>query len=233
MGALPPEPFKQDDAGGYRDIQRGDCAGHRYAYQEVAMLLNAFVQSFAFRSEDEDGWRCVFDLIVRLGPTFMKAVYPKTCFLQLLQSPAHVGNADDRQVFEGACRCAIHRLSKRRSPPLRNDHGISPRRVGCTNDGAQIMRVFHAIEYNEQASTTLDVFEPRVLMGRAEGDHTLVRNALCRPIEGFASLKTDRNRPFPAQIYDLLNTRAGRSLCNHNLVEWPIGPERLSYRMEA
>jgi hypothetical protein len=58
-----------------------------------------------------------------------------------------------------------------------------------------------------------------------------MRNRLCRSIERFPRLKTDRNGFIPAQVHNLLNTRPGGSLGNQNLFERAIGPKRLSDRM--
>ena len=116
--------------------------------------------------------------------------------------------------------------------PFRNDHRARAGRVRRADDGAEIVRIFHAIEHDHELRRGGGV-EIGVLAGRAHGNHALMRGTAGQPIQRSARLEPHRHRGAPRQVDDLLQARSAGALRHQDAVERMLRPQRFRYRMNA
>ena len=95
------------------------------------------------------------------------------------------------------------------------------------------MRVFHAIQYNVQATAFRGFFESGALFHRTEPNHALVPRAVGRPVKLFFRIKADRYVTLPAQRNQLLQARASGSFGDQHAVEGTSGTQRLPDGMDS
>ena len=85
---------------------------------------------------------------------------------------------------------------------LGNHHAVRAGRVGRAQDRAQIVRIFHAIEHDDQrifrALGGDHIFEIVVLFGRRDGDHALMRRVARQFVEFGALQETHVHAESPA-----------------------------------
>lgn len=231
--ALP--PFKEHDAGSDRDIEGGDGTGHGDVEEEVAMFLDVLVEAAAFCAKYEHGAPGEVDFVIRGVAALIKAINPEAGLLEFFQGAADVGNARDRQMFEGARSGAGYGFGERRGAAFPNDDGIRAHGMGGAHDGAKVVRIFNAIKDYQQARVIPggNGVEVHIFVRGAETNDALVSDSLGGAIERFARLETHRHLQSAAQIDDFLNARAGAALGNQDLVERALGAEGLTDRMNA
>ena len=68
-------------------------------------------------------------------------------------------------------------------------------------------------------------------MSRSDGDHALMRRAVCDAVEGLARFKPHSDVTTPAELDNLLKTRAAGSAGNEKTIQRPSRGERLPNRM--
>jgi len=105
--------------------------------------------------------------------------------------------------------------------------------MGCSHDGAKVVRVLNAIERNQQTGPTEHFLKLCILMRRAEGNDALMRDPIGGAIESFAIFEADRDGTLAAQFDDFLDARPRGSFRDDDLVERAAGAQRFANRMDA
>ena len=228
----PPFPFEEYYAGGHRYVERGDFAGQGNAHQHVAVLAHLLVQTAAFAAEHEDAFRRVIDLVVGLGAALIQAVNPHAALLEVFQGAVDVGDAHHRQMFQRARRSLGHDVGDARRAALRDDDGAGAGGVRGADDGAQIVRIFHAVEHHQHLGRG-DGIEVGVLARRAEGDDALMGRAAGQPVQGGTRLKANGHAGAARQVDDLLQTRTAGALRDHDALQGVAGAQGLGNGMNA
>jgi DNA-binding transcriptional MerR regulator len=95
------------------------------------------------------------------------------------------------------------------------------------------VRIFNAVEHDEQGGSREHFVETGILMRRPEGDDALVGDALGHAVERIASFEADWDGMPAAQFDDFLYARPGGTLGDDDLIEWPAGAERFPNRVDA
>jgi len=172
---------------------------HGYAYQKIAMLRYVLMKTAAFAAQYDGARRSKRHLIVGMCATLVQTVDPIAALLQIFERPAHVDDADHRQVSQRTRGRPRHDFCESRGAAFGDQDCGSTRRVGRADDRAKIMRVFDAVEHDVKAAAGSGIVERGELFGGTEGDHSLVRRAARSPVKMFAGFEADGNAPFPAE----------------------------------
>ena len=202
------------------------------AHQHVAVLAHLLVESAAFAAEDEDALRCVVDLVVGLGAAFVEAVDPHAALLEIFERAIDVGDAHHGQMLEGAGRRLGHDVCDARRATLRNDDGSGARRVGGADDGAEVVRIFHAVEHHQHLAGS-DRIEVGVLARGAQGDHALVGRGTGQTVQGGTLFEAHGHAGAPREIDDLLQARTAGALRDHDALDGVTGAQGFGDRMDA
>src|SRR5438105_8324728 len=138
------------DAGSYRDIERCDAAHERNADAPVAKLARQPPQSTSLAAEDpayrarKVGIEQAF-LALGVGPN-----QPDAALLQVAHGAREVGDGDDGHGLDGTGSHLGHRRVDADRAILGNDHRVDAKRVGTAQTRAQIVRIGHAVEQQQQ-----------------------------------------------------------------------------------
>lgn len=122
-------------------------------------------------------------------------------------------------MFQRAGSRFRDRLGKPGRAAIGNHNRRSARGMRGANDGAQIVRIFHAIQHHQQLRVDRNFIQLSVALGRAERQHSLVRGAIRSPVERLSGLKPHRHRLLSRQIDDLLQARTTRPASNQNPIK--------------
>ena len=197
------------------------------------MFLDTLVKTLALASEHNGSWGSVVDPIVRFGAALVETIDPEALLLELFERLADIGDANQGQVFDSSGRGARDGFGQGSGAAFRHYDGIGPRGMGGTDDGAEVVGIFDAIEKNEQARVPGNGIQLRITVGCAEGDNALVRDAFGRAIQRFARFKPQGNGAFATEFDDFLNARTGHSFGDQNFLERALGAQGFTNRMDA
>src|ERR1035437_963900 len=228
----PSPPFEKHHARCHRHIQRRNPARHGDAHQRVAMLPHLLVQAFALAAQHHRRRRGVLHLVVRLVAALIQAVDPEAPLFDFFERPVDIGDAHHRQVFERAGRGLGHHVGDAGRAPFRNHHRARARGVGRPDDGAQVVRIFDAVEHHQHFAWGHAV-EVGIPPSGAHGHHALVRRGAGQAVERRARLKAHGYRSAPRQIDDFLQPRAAGALRYQQALERVLRPQSLRHRMNA
>jgi hypothetical protein len=231
---MPAPPFKQHHSGGHRHVERTDRSCHRDSNQDVAVPLDEFVQSPAFTAQNEDGRPSVFGFGVELRAALVQSINPEAALLEVLQRLRHVAYSDHGQVFKRARGRLGNRFCQSRGSPLGYEHRVDSHGLCGANDGAEIVRIFHAIEHNQQLRARDRLVEIRVpVNGAKRNDALMLHRAGGGAIQGLAGLKAQRDRALTRQVNDFLQTIASGAACDQHPIEGAPGAQCFANRMDS
>ncbi len=224
---------EENDACRYRDVERGDLASHRYTDEEVAVFLDVLMQAFAFATQDEDSGTCIVDAVVGRGAALVKAVYPEAPFPEPLQGLPDIGHAHDGQVFYGSGGSFGHRFGKPNGAALRDDDRGGAGCVRGSYDSAEIVRIFDAVEHDNQLGIRGDIFQLPVRLIGAKGDDSLMNSALGSPVKRVARLEPNRDAGESGKVHDLLKARTTSTASDQDTIQRTVRAQRFPDRMNA
>src|SRR5438477_4363167 len=145
-----PQDFVHHHAGGHGNVQGGHAALHGNGDQEIAFAADEIVQSVTFRAQHQSAIHVVVERVVALRAPFIEADGPNTFSFQFFHRATDVGDAGDGQVLGGAGGNLSDSGSHAGGAALGNHNAIGAGRIGGADDGAQIVRIFHAIEHHDE-----------------------------------------------------------------------------------
>ncbi len=91
-----------------------------------------------------------FGEVVRAAGPRGQSVDPGAGLLEVLQGPGQVHHAHQGNAADGARAGAHHRLVHLRGPAFGEDHPVHPGGRGRAQDGAEIVRIGHAVQHEHQ-----------------------------------------------------------------------------------
>jgi hypothetical protein len=192
--------FIEHDGSGSRYVQRTDAARHRNAQKVVAGSADEVVETGAFAAKNQNAVAGEVELVVVGGAAFVEADDPEVPPFELFQSADQVHNARDAKVFGGSCTCLYRRRAQRRRAALGEDDAIDSGAIGDAQQGAEVLRIFDAIESQQKAgcaglvcSGFKHIFKSKKLLRAYNSDHTLVRGGSGQLGEMLAWLLADAN----------------------------------------
>src|SRR5580693_3724781 len=121
---------------------------------------------------------------------------------------------------------------------FRNDYSVSACGIGCAENRAQVMRIFHTIEHQHQrvqaALSSNDVVKIAILLGRGDRDHSLMRRGARHAIKVGPQQKTHGNACTTAVFDEPLQPNVMAFLRHADPLESPLASlERLGDRIDA
>jgi hypothetical protein len=140
------EGFKEDHSGGGRDVKRADAASHGNAQQVVAGAADEVVESSALAAEDEDAVAGEVELVVVSLGAFVETDDPDVLFLQLFEGADEIDDAGNAQVLGCAGAGLDGDGTQRGRTALGEYDAVDSGAIGHTQQGAEVLRVFNAIE---------------------------------------------------------------------------------------
>lgn len=197
------------------------------------MLSDLLVQAAALSPEHDGRGPGERDLIVEMLATLIESIDPVAAFFKILKSAVDVAHPHHRQVRQRTCGGARNDFREPRGAALRNHDRGRAGGVSGAQDSAQIVGIFDAIEQDVQAAGAGGFFEAGIMLGRAKGDHALMRGARRGSIQLFPRLETYGDAALAAHIDELLQTRTRGAFGDQNVVDRPSGFEGLPDGMDS
>src|SRR5207302_5571062 len=129
-------------------------------------------------------------------------------FFQRASDVRHLGNG---QMFTGAGGGFGHGRSDSRGPALRNDDAVGARSIRSTENRAQVVWIFHAVEHDYQGKLAslgcYYVVEIVILLARSDGNHALMGVISGHAIEFRARDKPHGHSLAAALVHHTLQTQ--------------------------
>jgi hypothetical protein len=197
------------------------------------VFLHQLVEPFAFAAQHNHGRRYKIDLIVLLIPALIETVDPEASVLKVFQGFRDVADPDYRQIFKGSRGRFCYSVRQAGGAAFRNHHGVCSRRMSGSDDRAEIVRVFHAIQHHDHFCAGDNVFFTRVLRSRAECDDALMGFVATGAFQGVACLKPNSYTILAAKVDDFLQTWSAGALGDEHAVKGAFGFERFTDRIHS
>ena len=116
----------------------------------VARLLDQIVQTGALAAQDQNAIGLEVEVGVVGGPSLVQPKHPYVLFLHLLERADEVGDASDADML-GCARGGLgYGRGHRSGAPFGEDDPVDARAIGGPQQGSEIMRVFYAVEGEEE-----------------------------------------------------------------------------------
>ncbi len=136
-------------------------------------------------------------------------------------------------MFQRSRGCFGDCFGQSGGPAVRHDHSARPRRVRGANNGAQIVRIFHAVQDDQQSRIGQHLIQLRITVRGAKRHHALMRRAIGCPIQRLARFKAQRDRAFPRQIDDFLQPGSAGAARDQHAIERAARAQSLANRMNS
>ena len=174
------------------------------------MSLNVLVEALPFAAEYEGCGAGVIDIGIELRAALVKAINPKPGGLQPLQRLSDVANANHRQVFQSSGGSFGDRFGETGGAALRQADGIGAGGMRGANNRPEVMRILHAVQYDDQFRSVQDILEFAIPMRSAKSHDALMGCTAGRAVQRLAWLEADGDGLFPAEIDNLLQALTAR-----------------------
>jgi len=175
------EGLVEDNGSGGRDVEGAYATGHGNSQEMVAGAADELVEPCTFAAKHQHAVAGEIELVVVGLTAFVEADDPKVLLLQVLKSANEVDDAGDAKVFGGTGAGFHGDRAERGGTAFSENHSVDARAVGYAEEGAEILRIFNAIEREQQAGGGLcrrrcgvEVFDGEGLLRPHIGDHSLV-----------------------------------------------------------
>ena len=114
------------------------------------MFLDHFVQAVALAAQDEYSRPRIIDFSVKLAGAFIQAIDPEPAPFQLFERLVDIANANHGKMFERAGGRLGDGFVQSGRAPLGDQNCGSARGMRRAHNRAQIVRIFHAVEQDQQ-----------------------------------------------------------------------------------
>ena len=115
---------------------------------------------------------------------------------------------------------------------LGHDDRSGAGRMRGAHDGAQVVRIFHAVEHHEHLAIGHGI-QVGVLARRAQGDHALMGRGTRQAVQRRARFEAHGNLGLARQVDDLLQARAAGALRDQDALQRIAGAQGFGDRMNA
>ena len=143
--------FKEDDRGGGGDIEGADASGHGNAQQVVAGAADEVVEARTLAAEDEDAVAGEVELVVVGGAALVETDDPDVLALEFFEGADEIDDTGDAEVFGCAGAGFDGYRAEGGGAALGEDDAVDSGAVGYAQKGAEVLRVFNAVEGEEKA----------------------------------------------------------------------------------
>ena len=172
----------------------------------VACAADEIVQAVALAPEDDDGVGREIVLVVTGGAALVETDAPDVVFFQLLKSADEVDDAGDADVFGGSGGGFDSDGAEGCGAALGDEDAVDSGGIGGAEERAEVLRVFDAVEREDQAGsgTGEEVFEVEEFAGADDGDDALMGRGMGEAGELFAGLEAETDVVLAAGVDDAL-----------------------------
>jgi len=147
----------------------------------IAGTADEIVQTSTFASEDEDAGPCEIELVVVGSAALVETDDPEIVLFELLEGAHEVDDADDAKMLGGSGAGFDGGGTERGGTALGEEDAVDARAVGDAQKGAEVLRVFDAVEGEKKAGSGRvpwrgreEVFEGEKFLWTDEGDDALM-----------------------------------------------------------
>ena len=141
---------------------------------------------------------------------------------------------------EGPGRSAGNRVGESGGASLRNDNAVCAGGERRADDGAEVVRVFNAVEQDDETALIFggvgaseDVVESGGSTGGGDGDHTLMIAGVGKAVEIGAIFEADGNLSLAGELDDFFDAGILAALGDDNAVEVTAGLEGFAHGVNA
>jgi hypothetical protein len=198
------EGFKENDCSGGGDVEGADAAGHGNAQEVVAGAADEIVEARALAAEDEDAVSGEVELVVIGLAALVETDDPDVLTLEFFKGADEVDYAGDAQVL-GCAGAGLDGNRTQGSGTALGEHdAVNSGTVGHAQQGAEVLRVFNAVESEEQAGGTRnarreEVFDGEKFLRVDQGHDALVSGGLGELGQLLAGFLADANAGLAAE----------------------------------
>lgn len=197
------------------------------------MFFDVLMKAMAFAAENEGGRLDVFDGGVNLVAAFIQAIDPEAVLLQIFECFGGVSDADYGQVFERARGGFGDGLGESGGAAFGHDYGGSARGMRGADDGSQIVRIFHSVEYDEELRVVEDGVDAGVLVGGCKRDQSLMVSVGAGAVERVFRLKPDGDGAVAAEVDDFLDAGSAGAFGDQDAIKRASGEEGFADGVDA
>ncbi len=208
----------------------------------IAGAANEVVEPGALAAENEHAVAGEVEVVVIRCAALIEPDDPEILALEIFQSAHQIDDAGDAQVLRGAGAGLDGDWAQGRGAALCEHDAIHACAVGYAEKSAQVLRVFNAVESEQETGKAgfgsrirrKQVFNRERLLPVNEGDDTLMRDVLRDQRELLTRLLADADAKLAAEIDELLDSGIV-ALGGHQDVVKPAtsGLESFFHRMQA
>lgn len=229
--------FIHDDRSGDGDVEGCDLSGHRNTEEVVAGLFDKIVETRTLATEDEDGVGGEVVVGVAGGTTLVETYHPDVGLLHLFEGSDEVGYAGDADVFGGSGGGFGDGTGDGGGAAFGEQNAVDSGAVCGAEEGAQVVRVFDAVESEKEAGVAWEgdeIFDSEELAFADKGENTLVGVGFGETGELVAGLEGDANVVETSQVDEVLEFRVAAVPSHGDVVEAAAtGADGLFDGMEA
>lgn len=172
------------------NIERGHLAGHGNAQQVIAGAADQIVQARAFASEDDYGIGRKVVAVVILRAALVEPDDPEVVLFQGFEGANQIDHAGEAEVLGGSGRGLEGGGGERRGAALSEEDAIDAGGFGGAKQRAEVLRVFYAVERENEAGfcTGQQVLNVEEVALANDSDDALVGGGSGETGEGIAGL---------------------------------------------
>jgi hypothetical protein len=145
------EGFVEDNCSGSGDVEGADATSHRNAQQVIAGTADKIVKASALPAENEDAVAGEVKLVVVGLSAFVETDDPEIVTLELFECTDEIDDAGDAEVLGCSSTGLDGDRAQRGGAALGEQHAVNSCAIGDTQQGAEVLRVFNAVEGQQQA----------------------------------------------------------------------------------
>jgi hypothetical protein len=180
--------FEEDDRAGGRDIERRHLARHGDAQEVVAGAADQVVQTGPFSAKDDYGIGREVAAVVILGASLVESDNPEVVGFEGFKGADEVDDTGEAEMLGGSGGGLDRGGAERGGAAFGEEDAIDAGGFGSAKKSAKVLRVFHAVESEDEAGvrTGEEVFDFKEGALADEGDNSLVSRGAGETGEGFA-----------------------------------------------
>jgi hypothetical protein len=191
------------------------------------------MQAFALGAHDDDGFDRPIDGVICDLAAFIETIDKVAEVFERPQRLIDVAGADDGKVFEGAGGGFSHGFGEAGGTAFGDDDPTGSGGVGGTDDGAEIVRIFDAVEHDQEVGGGGDRLQFRILLFGAERNESLVGFRAGETIKGAAVFEADGDMGLAGEVDDLLDAATAEAAGDQDALERPACTESFDNRVKT
>ena len=215
-----------NDGTGDRYVKRRNLACHGNPQEVIAGFFDQVVEAGALAAEDEDTVAAEVVLGVVGRAALVESEDPDVLLLHLLEGADQVGNAGDTDVLGGSGGGFGYGRSDGGGAALGEDDAIDAGAVGGPEQGSEVVRVFDAVEGEEEPVVpgfgwSEKVLDSKELTLADDGEHALVGIGAGEAGELVPGFEGDADTGFSAELDEAFEAFVFAFACHADVVELP------------